>query len=202
MDYMFFIAQAFNGDVSSWDVSSVTTMSDMFQTASAFNGDLSSWDVTSVTNMYRMFRSASAFNGDISSWDVSSVTEMARMFYDASAFSGDISSWDVSSVTSLSYFLENSAISTANYDALFTGWSSLTLQQGVTFTNPTLQYCTAGDARQSIIDTYGWVIEDAGLAPGCNNSDELTPITDANIQTAINNCLFTNPIDGMCSETY
>jgi len=107
----------------------------------------------------------------------------------------------VSSVTSLSYFLENSAISTANYDALFTDWSSLTLQQGVTFTNPTLQYCTAGDARQSIIDTYGWVIDDARLAPGCQNTDDPTPITDANIQTAINNCLTTNPVDGMCSES-
>ena len=28
-----------------------------------------------------------------------------------------------------------------------------------------------------------------------------TTITDANIHTAINNCLFTNPVDGMCSDS-
>jgi hypothetical protein len=28
-----------------------------------------------------------------------------------------------------------------------------------------------------------------------------TPITNANIQTAINTCLSTNPEDGMCSES-
>ena len=28
-----------------------------------------------------------------------------------------------------------------------------------------------------------------------------TPITDANIKIAVNTCLSTNPIDGMCSES-
>ena len=28
-----------------------------------------------------------------------------------------------------------------------------------------------------------------------------TPITDANFQTAINTCLSTNPVDGMCSDS-
>jgi len=59
--------------------------------------------------------------------------------------------------------LSGSGFSVENYDALLTGWSALTLQQGVNFSNSTLQYCTAAEARQSIIDTYGWVIEDAGL---------------------------------------
>jgi surface protein len=39
----------FNGDVSSWDVSKVTTMKSMFEGAAAFNGDLFSWDVSKVT---------------------------------------------------------------------------------------------------------------------------------------------------------
>jgi len=69
----------------------------------------------------------------------------------------------VSSVTNLSQFGDGASISVANYDALFTGWSALTLQQGVEFNSTNLQYCTAEAARQSIIDTYGWVIEDAGL---------------------------------------
>ena len=28
-----------------------------------------------------------------------------------------------------------------------------------------------------------------------------TPITDANFQSAINNCLATNPVDGLCSDS-
>jgi|TARA_B110000908_G_C10204791_1_gene427170 hypothetical protein len=28
-----------------------------------------------------------------------------------------------------------------------------------------------------------------------------TPITDDNLQTAINTCLSTNPVDGMCSDS-
>lgn len=40
---MFYMASAFNGDVSRWDVSSVTDMQDMFAGASAFNQNLHSW---------------------------------------------------------------------------------------------------------------------------------------------------------------
>ena len=38
-----------------------------------------SWNVSSVTNMSDMFRSSS-FNGDIGSWNVSAVTGMQDMF--------------------------------------------------------------------------------------------------------------------------
>ena len=102
MSYMFDSASHFNGDLSSWDVSLVTDMSRMFSEASSFNGDLSSWDVSSVTSMSNMFFSAFDFNGDLSSWDVSSVTSMSNMFFFASSFNGDLSRWDVSSVDNMS----------------------------------------------------------------------------------------------------
>jgi surface protein len=41
---------AFNGDISQWDVSNVTDMSFMFY-RSNFTGDISKWDVSNVTNM-------------------------------------------------------------------------------------------------------------------------------------------------------
>ena len=43
--------RSFNGDVSLWDVSKVTTMWDTFRKASVFNSDISSWDVSKVTTM-------------------------------------------------------------------------------------------------------------------------------------------------------
>jgi surface protein len=51
MSYMFGIAEAFNQDISGWDVSKVTNMRDMFEDAYAFNQDIGSWDVGKVTDM-------------------------------------------------------------------------------------------------------------------------------------------------------
>ncbi len=101
MSYMFHYARDFNGSLSSWDVSSVTNMISMFDNAPSFNGDISTWNVSAVTDMRSMFVYARDFNGSLSSWDVSSVTDMRSMFFFATAFNGDISTWDVSSVTNM-----------------------------------------------------------------------------------------------------
>eukprot|EP00581_Thalassiosira_minuscula_P020169 CAMPEP_0183722108 /NCGR_PEP_ID=MMETSP0737-20130205/14167_1 /TAXON_ID=385413 /ORGANISM="Thalassiosira miniscula, Strain CCMP1093" /LENGTH=45 /DNA_ID= /DNA_START= /DNA_END= /DNA_ORIENTATION= len=45
MESMFFHAKSFNGNVSKWDVSKVTSMFEMFDSAVAFNGNVSEWDV-------------------------------------------------------------------------------------------------------------------------------------------------------------
>ena len=84
----------FNGDISKWNTSQVTSMRAMFYKGFDFNQDIGSWDVSQVTDMYQMFYQAHAFNKDIESWDVSQVTNMASMFHSASAFNRDIiSSW-------------------------------------------------------------------------------------------------------------
>ena len=101
MEYMFHAARAFNGNLSSWNVSQVTNMGFMYQNARAFNGDISSWNVSKVTNMQAMFASADAFNQPLNRWDVSQVTNMDGMFNDASSFNGDISIWNVSAVTDM-----------------------------------------------------------------------------------------------------
>ena len=97
---------AFNQDISSWDVSNVTNMAQLLINTTSFNQDISSWDVSSVTNMTAMF-SGSNFNQDISSWDVSNVTNMDGMF-GSSAFNQDIGSWNVSSVTNMRFMFYNS----------------------------------------------------------------------------------------------
>ncbi|KAK2144003.1 hypothetical protein LSH36_793g00013 [Paralvinella palmiformis] len=98
MSQMFYNAKVFNGDLSRWDVSKVTRMSQMFYNAKVFNGDLSRWDVSNVTHMDSMFYNAKVFNGDLSRWDVSKVTHMSALFYNAVNFNGDLSRWDVSNV--------------------------------------------------------------------------------------------------------
>ena len=99
MSAMFQSTTAFDGDLSSWDVSPVTDMYAMFWGATAFDGDLSSWDVSSVTDMSFMFNVATSFNQPLSTWDVSSVTDMRSMFRSATSFNHDLNAWDVSSAT-------------------------------------------------------------------------------------------------------
>jgi surface protein len=89
-----------NFDLSKWDVSSVTDMSGLFW-ATDFNGDISSWDVSNVKNMNETFGNASSFNQDIKSWNVSNVEDMGSMFVNTSSFNQDLSSWDVSNVTNM-----------------------------------------------------------------------------------------------------
>ena len=80
-------------EMPDWDVSQVTSMSELFYNKGSFNADISRWDTSSVTNMGWMFRGARAFNQDIGAWDTSSVTTMQEMFRDADAFDQDIVMW-------------------------------------------------------------------------------------------------------------
>ena len=138
---------SFNQDISSWDVSNVTDMSDTFRDNNSFNQPIGNWDVSKVTNMTSLFQNspfnqdisswdvgnvkwidgmffATPFNQDISSWDVSNVTKMSDMFQSATLFNQDISSWDVSKVTNMSNMF-NSATS-FNQDISSWGVSNVT----------------------------------------------------------------------------
>ena len=103
MSELFISKTNFNDDISNWNVSSVTDMSFMFYNASSFNQDISDWNVSNVTNMRYTFGRASAFNLPIGDWDVSSVTDMSAMFAGASSFNQDIGGWNVSNVTNMTY---------------------------------------------------------------------------------------------------
>jgi surface protein len=101
MSELFYNKGSFNADISRWDTSSVTNMGWMFRGARAFNQDIGAWDTSSVTNMGEVFYDTDAFNQDIGTWDTSSVTTMYRMFRDADVFNKDIGAWDTSSVTTM-----------------------------------------------------------------------------------------------------
>jgi len=93
---------AFNVEISKWDTSKVTTMSNMFFGATVFNSDISKWDTSKVTDMSSLLYEAESFNGDISKWDTSQVTDMSTMFTSTKVFNRDISKWDTSQVTDMS----------------------------------------------------------------------------------------------------
>jgi surface protein len=193
MDNMFAGTESFNQPLDKWDVSNVANMYGMFAGASVFNGDISSWDVSSVSDMNGMLSNASFFNQPLNDWDVSNVTSMEGMFYEATTFNQPLNEWDITSVAIMSNMFDNAGLSTDNYDGVLNSWSQQDVKENVTLGAVGLTYFSGEDARGNLIDNDGWEI--IGDAKG------FKPITDANFQEAINACLSTNSIDGMCTSS-
>ncbi len=177
MVFMFSGAESFNQNIGGWNVSNVSSMRGMFIDATSFNQDIGGWNVSSVINMDRMFEGASNFNQDIGSWDVSSVESMGAMFRNATSFDQALGRWNVSAVqkfedTDFGGFLEGAELSPANYDSLLVGWSELQLTDSLAFHAGSSQYTIdAHSARQAIIDTHGWTINDGGITGPLTVSD-------------------------------
>lgn len=188
MAHMFINAKAFNHNLNAWDVSNVAHMQAMFSGASNFNGDIESWNVSKVINMAGMF-STTPFNRDISGWDVGRVEYMDRMFYANKEFNQDITSWNVGNVVSMAgmfdwtesfdqnigvwdisnvtdmtdMFTLSTGLSYDNYNNILIGWNNLpSLQPNVRFDTTYHEYCVAESARQNLIDTHSWTINDMG----------------------------------------
>jgi hypothetical protein len=69
-------------------------------------------------------------------------------------------------VTSMFNMLNNTSLSTANYEATLNRWAAQAVQSNVSLDASPTRYSSAGAAaRQSLITNYGWTINDGGLAP-------------------------------------
>ena len=80
-----FSMSEFNGDISNWDVSNVTSMAKMFMN-SKFGGDISNWDVSYVDNFYETFIQARNFKCNLNKWKIKKdldPVKMLRMFDDS-----------------------------------------------------------------------------------------------------------------------
>jgi surface protein len=89
MASMFLNANTFNGNLTSWNTSNVTTMDSMFQGATVFNGNISSWNVGNVGNVDQMFKNATNFNRNLSSWTTGLIGQPANFSLGANATFAD-----------------------------------------------------------------------------------------------------------------
>ncbi|MBQ8037171.1 MAG: DUF285 domain-containing protein [Proteobacteria bacterium] len=138
MSNMFVGAHAFNQPLNNWDTSNVTNMRGMFLSATAFNQPLITWDTSNVTNMSYMFHGATAFNQPLNNWNTSRVTDMMFMFGMAKAFNQPLDKWDISDVTEMLYIFSHSGLNQKNYCALFSGayrfyWTARKSSLGITY---------------------------------------------------------------------
>jgi surface protein len=113
MSNMFQNCTAFNSNLGTgttpWDVSKVTSFSNMFYLTSNFNnGDnlapIGNWNIstTAPVNMTNMFSAALIFNRDIDTWNMSNVTTISGMFNRAYLFNKPLAGWERSTIGNVS----------------------------------------------------------------------------------------------------
>ena len=116
-----------SADLSGFDVSRVTNMSDMFYGCERLSSlTVSGWNTGNVTTMKEMFRGCSALLVDfVSGFDTSNVTDMSFMFYNCDRITSlDLSGWDVSHVTTMaSMFYHCDRLTALN----MSGWNTSSL---------------------------------------------------------------------------
>ncbi|WP_405383141.1 BspA family leucine-rich repeat surface protein [Maribacter sp. LLG6340-A2] len=171
-----------NSKFNDWDMGFAFGVAYMFAGAELFNQDISNWSFGTLFNMDGMFEGATSFNQPVS-WGYSERTPtMINMFKDATSFDQDLSLMPRYG-SDMTGMLVNSGMSNENYDKTLIGWGSSPKESNVVFDAPQNQYCLSEEARHTLIQEYGWIINDGGSA--CPNSACPTTKVELNTQQQV-----------------
>ena len=156
-------------DLSNFDTSGVFSFANMFDRCGDLTSlDISSFDTSSALDFSLMFSGANSLSAiDVSNFDTSSATNFRRMFRSVSATDIRCDLFDISAATNLSDFLQNSALTTARYDAVLLAWDAQTVNSGLSVNFGSSEFTGGGAAeaaRTSLINNDGWTISDGGAA--------------------------------------
>jgi len=137
---------------------------------------------TSVTNMSFMFYQDRGPNfsftgqGIIENWDTTPVTNMKGMFLN-SLINCNLANWNIQNVTNMQNMFDNSYMTMENYSATLQGWASHIgrIPSNIPVGAYTMYYTPAAStARQTLIDTYGWQLENDNLFTGATITLQFT----------------------------
>lgn len=179
--YMFFGCNSLTSlSVNGWDISGLSDFEGMFAGMTSLEEivGLEAFIFTVPNNMNgfkQMFQSSPNANFNVSNWVLPLNARCERMFDNCDSFDRNLSNWNVENVTNFNGFISNSnGLSTSNYDSTLIGWEQ-SLQNAypngagyphnisINFGGSKYSY-EARQARQSLIDTFGWTIVDGGEA--------------------------------------
>ena len=110
-------------DISGWDVSSATSISNMFSSSDLSSGvDIDGWNVSQVTAMDGTFANLAHLdsNFDIGSWTVSELRSAKAMFLWASDFDADISAWNVGKLVNANMMFKGAEL----FNKPLNGWNT------------------------------------------------------------------------------
>lgn len=100
-------------DVSKWDVSNITNMTNLFNGCKYLRslGNLSKWNVSNVKNFINMFNECHDLRsvGNLSKWKTLNAENMDGMFMECMSLRsvGDLSNWKVSKVKDMGWMFFN-----------------------------------------------------------------------------------------------
>lgn len=149
------------------NLTSVTSMAGWFTSCTSLASipNLGNWNVSTVTSFSNLFQYDNKFNQDISKWNTANVTNFVYAFMNATSFNQNLGAWNISHLTNATHMFAGVTLSTANYDGLLNGWAAQApnIQNGVPFNGGNSKYSDAAvDARNTLVTTYGWTITDGG----------------------------------------
>jgi hypothetical protein len=153
-------------DMDNFDVSSATNMRFMLnRTTKMTNIYIGSWDVSNATDFTTFSNPLDISNSGIENWDISNGS-IFNQFNAYGQTNVSLANWTPVNMTAAnSFMLNNSAMSTANYDATLISWAAQSLQSNVNINFGNAQYTLGGAAeaaRNTLINTYSWTITDGG----------------------------------------
>ncbi|WP_299246484.1 BspA family leucine-rich repeat surface protein [uncultured Aquimarina sp.] len=197
---MFFGTDNFNQNVNDWNigafVTGVVNIDFMFAETASFNQPLNRWDITKIDRFDFTFSGAAKFNQDLSDWDLSNVKRFRSAFSRATAFNQNLGDWDISNVNGMVSMLNDSGMSTENYDATLKGWATDTsgdlndgiddIPTGVRLGARRLKYCAVAEGRAILTNTLNnWQILDDTLDCGFDEGFITTWQTTAADETIV-----------------
>jgi surface protein len=158
-------------NIDNWTTTSLQNISGIFGQARGITSSLANWDMSNVTNASNLV-GGGVFNFDVSGWNINGAVNLSGAFRSISNQTPqsvidqwNFKNWDISQATNLTDFINNRALKTYNYDDTLISWAEQAPVNALSVNFGSSKYTEnspAAEARDTLINTYGWTITDGG----------------------------------------